>query len=332
MAGVTPPDPHQPDPQHEVRQPAPQQPEVRQPEPQPVVLPTTPPLVLRGRTFDAARPAVMGIINRTTDSFFAGNRHADLDSAKRALDAHVAAGADIVDVGGVRAGQEGEQVTPEQEVDRVLPFLAHARETYPDLVLSLDTWRSEVAREAGAVGIDLVNDTWAGYDPELVAVAAQIGAGVVVSHTGGLPPRTDPVGVSYGSDPLDVVRDVLRTLAEGASRARLAGIPDERILVDPTLDFGKTTAHSLEVLRHTADIAALGFPILQALSRKDFVGESLGLEPHDRLEGTLASTAVAAWLGATVFRAHDVQATRRVVDMVATIRGDRPPLKAVRGT
>ena len=319
---MTPPEP---------RQPESDQGSPHRPEPQPLVLPRTPPLVLRGRTFDAGSPAVMGIINRTRDSFFAGNRHADLDSAKRALDAHVAAGADIVDVGGVRAGQEGEHVSAEQEVERVLPFLAHARETYPDLVLSLDTWRSEVAREAGTVGIDLVNDTWAGHDPELVGVAAQIGAGVVVSHTGGLPPRTDPVKVTYGPDPLDVVRDVLRTLAAGARTAQQAGIPAERILVDPTLDFGKTTAHSLEVLRHTADIAALGFPILQALSRKDFVGESLGLEPDERLEGTLASTAVAAWLGATVFRAHDVRATRRVVDMVAVIRGDRPPVLAVRG-
>ena len=103
--------------------------------------------------------------------------------------------------------------------------------------------------------------------------------------------------MSYGPDPLDVVRDVLRTLADGASAARQAGIPEDRILIDPTLDFGKTTAHSLEVLRHTAEVAELGFPILQALSRKDFVGESLGLEADDRLEGTLAATAVAAWLG-----------------------------------
>ena len=302
------------------------------PEPAPLDLPRTAPLVLRGQVFDAGRPAVMGIINRTSDSFFSGNRHADLDSAKRALDEHVAAGADIVDIGGVRAGQEGEVVSPEQEIERVIPFLAHAREAHPDLLLSLDTWRSEVAREAGAHGLDLVNDTWAGHDPELVGVAAQIGAGVVVSHTGGLPPRTDPVKVTYGPDPLDVVRDVLRTLAEGARTAQQAGIPDERILIDPTLDFGKTTVHSLEVLRHTGDVARLGFPMLQALSRKDFVGESLGLEADDRLEGTLAATAVAAWLGATVFRAHDVRATRRVVDMVAVIRGDRMPVRTVRGT
>lgn len=302
------------------------------PEPHTLDLPRTPPLRLRGRTFDASRPAVMGIINRTNDSFFAGNRHADLESAKQALDDAVEAGADIVDIGGVRAGQQGEPVGAQEEMDRVIPLLAHARGAYPDLALSLDTWRSEVAAEAGHHGLDLVNDTWSGHDPELVHVAARIGAGVVCSHTGGLPPRTDPVGVTYGPDPLDVVRDVLRTLAEGAQQGRLAGIPEDRILIDPTLDFGKTTAHSLEVLRHTADVAQLGFPILQALSRKDFVGESLGLETDDRLEGTLASTAIAAWLGTTVFRAHDVRATRRVVDMVAVIRGDRMPVRAVRGT
>lgn len=301
------------------------------PEPTPLDLHRTPPLVLRGRTFDSSRPAVMAIINRTTDSFFSGNRHADLDSAKRALDEAVEAGADIVDIGGVRAGQEGAAVTAEQEVERVVPFVEHARAAHPDVLLSLDTWRAAVAAEAGRHGLDLVNDTWAGHDPELVHVAARIGAGVVCSHTGGLPPRTDPVKVTYGPDPLDVVRDVLRTLAEGARTAEQAGIPAQRILIDPTLDFGKTTVHSLEVLRHTGDVARLGYPILQALSRKDFVGESLGLEADDRLEGTLAATAVAAWLGATVFRAHDVRATRRVVDMVAVIRGDRMPVRTVRG-
>ncbi len=289
------------------------------------------PLVLRGRVFDAGRPAVMAIVNRTDDSFFSGSRHADFDSAMRALDEAVEQGADIVDVGGVRAGQEGEPVSAAQEIDRVLPVLERARAAYPDVVLSLDTWRSEVARAAAPAGVDLVNDTWAGHDPELVGVAAELGAGVVVSHTGGLPPRTDPVDVSYGPDPLDVVRDVVATLARGAEAALAAGVPPERILVDPTLDFGKTTAHSLQLLRHTSDVVALGFPVLQAVSRKDFVGESLDLTADERLEGSLAATAVAAWLGATVFRAHDVRATRRTVDMVATIRGDRAPRLAVRG-
>lgn len=216
----------------------------------------------------------------------------------------------------------------------MLPFLEAARAAYPDLVLSLDTWRAEVA-EAAAGLVDLVNDTWAGHDAGLVRVAARIGAGYVVSHTGGLPPRTDPVDVRYadahGHDELAVVRDVLAGLARGAEGAVAAGVPPERVLVDPTLDFGKTTRHSLVTLRHTGDVAAIGFPVLQALSRKDFVGETLDLAADDRLEGTLAATAVAAWLGTTVFRAHDVLATRRVVDMVASIRGDRAPAVALRG-
>ena len=298
-----------------------------------IVLSEPEPLVLREQTFDASRPAVMAIVNRTPDSFFAGNRHADLDSALRALDSAVALGADIVDVGGVRAGSEGDPVGVQEEIERVAPFLVRARTAYPQLLLSLDTWRADVLRAAMAAGarVDLVNDTWAGYDTDLLPAAVDAGAGYVVSHTGGRPPRTDPVDVTYGPDPLDVVRDVLSRLAAGAARATDLGMPSERVLVDPTLDFGKTTAHSLRVLRHTAAVTALGFPVLQALSRKDFVGETLDLPTEERLEGSLAATAIAAWLGATVFRAHDVRATRRVVDMVASIRGDRPQQVALRG-
>lgn len=295
------------------------------------------PLLLRGHRFDASRPAVMAIVNRTSDSFWSGNRHSSLESALHALDAAVAAGADIVDVGGVRAGQEGDWVDDAEEIERVVPFLRAARERHPDLVLSLDTWRSSVAR-AAAGNVDLINDTWSGHDRELVCVAAELGAGYVVSHTGGLPPRTDPVAIRYADEGVSreqedaaVVTSVVRTLREGAERAVAEGVAPERVLIDPTLDFGKTTHHSLAVLRATAEIVALGFPVLQALSRKDFVGETLDLPADDRLEGTLAATAVATWLGATVFRAHDVRATRRVVDMVASIRGDRPPSVARRG-
>nr|WP_225911013.1 dihydropteroate synthase [Dermacoccus sp. Tok2021] len=286
---------------------------------------------MRGRRFDARQPAVMAIVNRTPDSFYAGNRHSDLDDALTALDTAVSEGADIIDVGGVRAGGEGAWVSAEEETDRVLPFLLEARRRHPDVVLSLDTWRSEVVLACADAEIDLVNDTWAGHDGELATVAARIGAGIVCSHTGGLPPRTDPVAITYGDDELDVVDDVVQALAVEADRVRAAGVPDERILLDPTLDFGKTTRHSLTVLRHSADVVALGLPVMQAISRKDFVGESLDLPADERLEGSLGATAVAAWLGVTVFRAHDVRATRRVLDMVASIRGDRPPARAVRG-
>lgn len=288
-------------------------------------------LVLRGRRFDAARPAVMGIVNRTPDSFYAAARYTDLGPGLAAVDRLLAEGADLIDVGGVRAGQQGEVVDAAAEIERVRPFLLAVRERHPDVLLSLDTWRAEVAAACADARVDLVNDTWAGADPELVFVAAEAGAGYVVSHTGGLPPRTDPVAVSYGADADDVVRDVLATLAAGAARAVAAGVPAERVLVDPTLDFGKTTRHSLRVLRATGAVAGIGHPVLQALSRKDFVGETLDLAVDDRLFGTLAATAIAGWLGTTVFRAHDVAATRQVADMVASIRGDRPPALAVRG-
>ncbi len=297
----------------------------------PVDLPTTPALALRGQRFDAGRPAVMAIVNRTRDSFYVTAGTDALEPALDALASAVASGADIVDVGGVRAGQQGEWVDVATEVARVRPFLLAARERFPDLVLSVDTWRSEVLEAIADVGVDLVNDTWAGADPDLVLGAADLGAGYVVSHTGGLPPRTDPVDISYGDDPDGVVRSVLAGLAAGAQRAVDAGVRPEAVLVDPTLDFGKTTRNSLRVLRATASVAALGYPVLQAISRKDFVGETLDLPADERLEGSLAATAVAAWLGATVFRTHDVRATRRTLDMVASIRGDRPPSVAVRG-
>ena len=288
-------------------------------------------LVLRGQRFDAARPAVMGIMNRTPDSFYAPARFTELETALIALDRLVSDGADLVDVGGVRAGQQGDWVDAATEIERVRPFLLAARERHPGVLLSLDTWRSEVALACAEARIDLVNDTWAGADPELVSVAAELDAGYVVSHTGGLPPRTDPHGVSYPPEPDGVVASVLEGLAAGAERALAAGLPAERILLDPTLDFGKTTRHSLRVLRATDQIVALGFPVLQSLSRKDFVGETLDLPIDDRLEGTLAATAIAGWLGATVFRAHDIRATRRVADMTASIRGDRSPALTVRG-
>ncbi len=294
-------------------------------------MPSPTALVLREQLFDAARPAVMGIVNRTPDSFYARARFTALDEGLAAVDRLVADGADLIDVGGVRAGQLGPWVEADEEIERVRPFLLAVRERHPGILLSLDTWRSEVALACADARIDLINDTWAGADPGLVGVAADLQAGYVVSHTGGLPPRTDPVAVTYPPEPDGVVTAVLDGLREGAGRALAAGIPAERILIDPTLDFGKTTRHSLRLLRATDRLVGLGFPVLQSLSRKDFVGETLDLPVDDRLEGTLAATAIAGWLGAVVFRAHDVRATRRVADMVASIRGDRPPLLAVRG-
>jgi dihydropteroate synthase len=268
----------------------------------------------------------MAIVNRTPDSFYDGGAHPTVAAAVEATARAVDGGADIVDVGGVRAGY-GPQVGVAEELDRVLPVVAAIRERFTDLVISVDTWRAEVAAKTVEAGADLINDTWAGADPDLVTVAADTGAGLVCSHTGGLGPRTDPHRVAYD----DVVNDVVRTVTGAADRAVAAGVRRDGILVDPTHDFGKNTRHSLELTRRLDELVATGWPVLVALSRKDFIGETLDLPPEERLEGTLAATAVSAWHGARVFRTHDARATRRVLDMVASIIGTRPPAVARRG-
>ena len=268
----------------------------------------------------------MAIVNRTPDSFYDGGLTmalaAAVDAAGRARDE----GAAIVDIGGVRAGY-GPPVSPAEELDRVLPVVSAVRSALPELVVSVDTWRAEVARAVVAAGADLLNDTWAGADPGVVQVAAETGVGLVCSHTGGLGPRTDPHRVTY----TDVVAEVRAFLTRSADTAVAAGVRPDGVLIDPTHDFGKNTRHSLRLTRDLDALTGTGWPVLVALSRKDFIGETLDLPPAERLEGTLAATAVSAWHGARVFRAHDVRATRRVLDMVAAIRGTRQPARARRG-
>jgi len=268
----------------------------------------------------------MAIVNRTPDSFFDRGATYAADAALRAVDDAVAAGADLIDIGGVKAGP-GTTVDADEELRRTVPTVAAVRKRFPDVVISIDTWRAGVAREAVGAGADLINDTWAGADPELAGVAAETGAGLVCSHAGGLRPRTRPHRVAYD----DVVADVLTTVTRLADEAVARGVRPDGVLIDPTHDFGKNTWHSLALTRRLGELVDTGWPVLVALSNKDFIGESLDLPVDDRLEGTLAATAVSAWLGARMFRAHQVRETRRVLDMVATIRGDRPPSVARRG-
>jgi dihydropteroate synthase len=270
--------------------------------------------------------AVMAVLNRTPDSFYDGGRNVALPAALDAAARFADEGAAIIDVGGVRAGY-GPAVDAAEEAERVLPVVAALRARFPGLAISVDTWRAEVAERAIAEGADLINDTWAGADPDLVPLAAATGAGLVCSHTGGLAPRTDPHRVQYA----DVVAEVRAAVVTAAERAVAAGVRRDGILIDPTHDFGKNTRHSLELTRRLDELVATGWPVLVALSRKDFVGEALDLPPAERLEGSLAATAICAWHGARVFRTHDVRATRRVLDMVASIRGTRPPAVARRG-
>lgn len=272
----------------------------------------------------------MAIVNRTPDSFYDRGATFSDDAAKAAAHRAIAEGADVIDVGGVKAGP-GQAVDADAETARVLPFIEWLRAAYPQQLISVDTWRSEVAKRACAAGADLINDTWAGVDPQLPAVAAEFGAGLVCSHTGGATPRTRPFRVTYGTTTRGVVDAVIAEVTAAAEGAVEAGVPRDRVLIDPTHDFGKNTFHGLALLRHAADLVDTGWPVLMALSNKDFIGETLGVGLTERLDGTLAATAVAAAAGVAMFRVHEVGPTRRVLEMVASIRGERAPARTVRG-
>ena len=277
--------------------------------------------------FPEDRLLVMAVINRTPDSFYDKGRHYSLPDAVRAVDAAVAGGADIVDIGGVKAAP-GPEVPVSQEIERIVPLVTEIRRLHPKVVISVDTWRSEVAAAGADAGASLINDAWGGYDPDLAKVAARYGCGLVCTHAGTLVPRTEARGLHYA----DVVVDVTVRLSELADRAVRLGVAKESILVDPGHDFAKNTRHSLEVTRRIDEIVGVGWPVLVAVSNKDFIGESLDLPVTERLEGTLAVISLCAWMGVRVFRVHNAKEARRAIDMVSVVMGKKQPLIAKRAT
>ncbi|WP_193609717.1 dihydropteroate synthase [Nocardioides lijunqiniae] len=276
--------------------------------------------------FDDDATLMMAIVNRTPDSFYDKGATWAEDKAFERVRLVVEQGAEIVDIGGIKAAP-GVEIDAAEEKARVVDFVAQVRESFPGLVISVDTWRAEVGRAVCEAGADVLNDAWGGADPELVDVAAEFGAGLICTHTGGATPRTRPYRVEYD----DVVRSAIEDTVGYAERALAAGVARESVVIDPAHDFGKNTFHSLEVTRRLDEMVATGWPVLVSLSNKDFVGESLDLPVGERLTGTLAATAVCALAGARVYRVHEVVETRQTVDMVWTIAGRRPPRRAIRG-
>ncbi|GIH28948.1 dihydropteroate synthase [Acrocarpospora phusangensis] len=275
---------------------------------------------LGARTFDFSRQvAVMAIINRTPDSFHDRGRTFALDKAVEAALAAEAEGADWLDIGGVPFGPDGPQVEVAEEIDRVVPLIAAVRAA-TDAVISVDTHRGAVAQAALDAGADVVNDTSGVSDPGLAAAVAAAGAGLVVTHSlSG--PRVRHPRPTYQ----DVTSEVVAFLRDRVAFARNAGVAADKIIVDPGHDLNKNTLHTLALTRRLPELAGLGYPLLVALSNKDFIGETLGRAQHDRLSGSLAAAVFCVLNGARIIRVHDVRASVDAVRMTEALLGWREP-------
>jgi dihydropteroate synthase len=271
-------------------------------------------LLLGDHQFDITyRAVVMGILNRTPDSFFDKGSYFGFDDFLRKADLLVADGADFLDVGGVKAGP-GPEVGEEEELERVVPAVEalHARF---DIPLSVDTWRASVARACFQAGAVVGNDISGFADPDYLGVCAEAGASVVATHIRLQPRVPDPDPVYPGG----VEQAVLDFLADRATRATDAGIPPARIMVDAGLDLGKSEPQSLRLLRASDQLVALGFPVFLSASNKRFLGDLCGTEVTDRRDATNAAHALGIALGCRVLRAHDVRGARRTAAVVAAL-------------
>lgn len=271
------------------------------------------------RTFDFSRQvAVMAIINRTPDSFHDRGRTFELSKAVAAVENAIAHEADWIDIGGVPFAP-GPEVTEREEIDRVVPVVEAARER-TDAVISVETYRPEVARVVLAAGADVINNVTGLHDLSLADAVAEADANLIITHSLAAP-RTPFPRPTYK----DVAGEVAAFLRERAEAAIGRGLPPERIILDPGHDLNKNTNHSLELTRRLPEITGIGYPTLVAVSNKDFIGETLNLPQNERLAGTIATVSVCILQGARIVRVHDVAEIVSSVRMVEGILGWRPP-------
>ncbi len=270
-------------------------------------------LTLGDRQVDVThRALVMGVLNRTPDSFYDKGATFAFDAFLRRAEQLVGDGADLLDVGGVKAGP-GPEVTEAEELERVVPAVAALRERF-DVPVSVDTWRASVARACYAEGAVVGNDISGFADPDYLPAAAEHGATVVATHIRLAPRVPDP-------DPVyaDLVGEVETALLERAARARAVGLGASRVVLDAGLDLGKTAEQSLALLRASDRLAAHGYPLLLSASNKTFLGVVLGLELDERGPASLAATALGVTRGCRLVRVHDVKGNRQVCDVLAAI-------------
>lgn len=292
------------------------------------------PLRVGAQTFQwGSRTYLMGILNITPDSFSgdgllsASSTLGEGPGVRAAIEqarGFLAAGADILDVGGESTRPGAQTVTVDEELGRVIPVIEALAREFPEALISIDTYKARVAEEAIRAGAHFINDVW-GFraDPGMASVAARHGAPSILMHNRSKPANAQVlenlggryVGMEYG----DLLEDVKRELMESVEIARAAGLPDDKIILDPGIGFGKTVEQNLELLNRLDEIRALGFPLLLGPSRKSFIGYTLNLPPGQRLEGTAAAVAVGIVRGADILRVHDVEFMARVARMTDAI-------------
>jgi dihydropteroate synthase len=280
------------------------------------------------------RTFIMGIINVTPDSFSGDGilQHEDaIQAAVVQAELFLRQGADILDIGGESTRPGAAPIDAQQEQARVIPVIRGIREAFPTARLSVDTYRTDTAREALSAGADWINDVWGFHaDPELPHLAAVRQVPVILMHNRLKPGSAELearlggryVGVEYD----DLIEDIRRELLESVALAHQAGIPDENIILDPGIGFGKTVPQNLELLDRLDEIKALGYPLLVGPSRKSFIGYTLDLPPEERIEGTAAAVALSIDRGADIVRVHDVGVMARVVKMADAIVRSRRTL------
>lgn len=269
-----------------------------------------------GRQLEVGRRTlVMGVLNVTPDSFFDGGRYCDTGAAvQRGLEM-LAAGADIVDVGGESTRPGAVPVEAGEERARVLPVIGELHKRDPEALISIDTSKAEVADAALGAGATVVNDiSGLTFDPEMAWTTARHGAGLVLMHI-----QNRPAEMQRNPDYDDVVEEVFEFLRDSVSRAVAAGVPGENIAVDPGIGFGKTLKHNLALLNRLDRLHQLGRPVLAGLSRKSFIGAVLGGQPEERLAGSLGAAVAAAHHGAHILRVHDVEASVSALRMADAI-------------
>lgn len=260
----------------------------------------------------------MAVVNRTPDSFYDHGATFELEAAVRACASAEAAGADWVDVGGAPFAP-GPAISAQEELERVLPVVLAVRER-SDIVISVDTFQADVAAACIEAGANVINDTSGLHDPSVARVVADSAATLVITHSLARP-RTVYARPHYD----DVAGEVAAFLRQRVDQAVSLGVPQERIVIDPGHDLNKNTMQSLELTRRLSEVAAIGLPVLAAVSNKDFVGEAIDADRADRLEGSLAAAVFAIVQGARIVRMHNVAESVRAVRMTEAILGFRKP-------